>query len=104
MLTRLLNLVRRLATPSRGGMLAILPLIALLVGGQFEVGSHHHDSGGRPDSCPVCLLAHAPAVESTSAPRIAAPTLAEHRPHFAPAPRPSAHSPRFVPSRAPPRA
>jgi hypothetical protein len=104
MLTRLLNLAGRLATPPRAGWLAVLPLVALLVGGQFEVGAHHHDSGGKPDTCPVCLLAHAPAVEAASAPRLEAPALTELRPHVAPAQAPSAHSPRFVPSRAPPRA
>ena len=49
------------ALRSLARLFAVLPLVMLLIGGQFVGGTHHHDAPGSNDSCPVCLHANAPA-------------------------------------------
>jgi len=85
-------------------LLALLPLLALLLGTQFAADVHEHADGHAAESCPVCLHAHAPAIETSGQPAAPAPSVASHRPRVAPAEAPAEHAPRLASSRAPPRA
>jgi hypothetical protein len=85
-------------------LLALLPLILLLQGTQFASGTHEHADGHASESCPVCVHAHAPAIETTGQPATSAPSVSALRPHTAPAEAPAEQAVRLAPSRAPPLA
>ena len=86
------------------GVLALLPLILLLQGTQFAGGTHAHLNGHASESCPVCVHAHAPAIETAGQPAATSPSVSAHRPHVAPAETPAAQASRLASSRAPPLA
>lgn len=86
------------------GVLALLPLILLLQGTQFAGGTHAHVDGRASESCPVCVHAHAPAIETAGQPAATAPSVSAHRLHVAPAETPAKQASRLASSRAPPRA
>ena len=95
---------RRTALGSLMRFVAVLPLLLLLVGGQFAGGAHHHEAPGSSDSCPVCVHAGTPAVGAAGLPSMPAPGATAQRPHLAPALAPRTLAPRLAPSRAPPLA
>lgn len=85
-----------------GRLLVALPLLSLLVAGQFAAAEHHH-AGSDAGTCSLCLLAHAPAVETAAQPLAAAPQVIRERPYLAPSAARADRSIARPSSRAPPR-
>ncbi len=97
----------RVTTPGRAmrapiaRLLVALPLALLLSAGQFAAAEHHHDDGDSGAACSLCLLAHAPAVETGAQPVAPAPQALRERPYQAPSatradrpiPRPASRAP-----------
>lgn len=84
-------------------LLVALPLLVLLLAGQFAAGAHHHAADDSRGACSLCVLAHAPAVETAAVPIATAPQTLRERPYLAPSWARAEFSLPHPTSRAPPR-
>jgi len=94
--------IRRTPAPI-ARLLVALPLLLLLMAGQFAAAEHHHADGDSGAACSLCTLAHAPAVETAARPVAPALQALDERPYLAPS---AAYADRSIArpsSRAPPR-